>query len=327
MTAKRKKLLKIILIPLAVIVVLIGGIYGGIFLSDRIVEKNYTKTLNDAGIFSAGQDANNPRPQTELAQIMWEHFNSPLLEGKTAKKALIIGLDGTRSDALANAVNPDESGILTLKAQGGVYPFYAGGAAGLEQGTWTASGWASLLTGKWADEEGGHNVHDNSESKAIEPKTVFTRLIEAGKIKSANFTVSWKGHLLEQGKTYAAEAEYTAKNGLDVVWQTATNDATTFAGAKAQIEQGRDFIFLILEYCDHAGHLTSFGNKNPSYRQAFLTADAQAKRLIDTVAARPEYDKEDWLILITTDHGGLGISHGGQSSFERNVFAACNKPL
>ncbi|MDR1409195.1 MAG: alkaline phosphatase family protein [Oscillospiraceae bacterium] len=327
MPIKTKKILRVIFLMLAAVALLLGLFFGGFWLSDRIYQDQYLQVLNKAEVFSAGQDATSPLPQTELAQTMLNHFNSPLPDGKTVKKALIIGLDGTRADALINAVNPAESGILTLKEQGGVYPVFTGGPEELKQGTWTASGWATLLTGKWALEDGGHKVSDNNDRKSVEPKTVLTRLVEDGKIKSADFIVSWNGHLKTKSATYANEANYTKDNNLPINWNTTQNDTKTFETAKAQIGAGNDFIFLILEYCDHVGHTSRFGNKNRLYREAFLTADADAKRLIDAVAERPDYVREDWLILITTDHGGTGLSHGGQSILERNVFVASNKPL
>lgn len=38
------------------------------------------------------------------------------------------------------------------------------------------------------------------------------------------------------------------------------------------------------------------------------------------VAARPNFPKEDWLYLVTTDHGGIARNHGGQTPEERTIF-------
>ena len=35
---------------------------------------------------------------------------------------------------------------------------------------------------------------------------------------------------------------------------------------------------------------------------------------------RPDFVEEDWLVLVTTDHGGIGTVHGGNSMEERRVF-------
>jgi hypothetical protein len=42
--------------------------------------------------------------------------------------------------------------------------------------------------------------------------------------------------------------------------------------------------------------------------------------LLDAIAARPSRNEEDWLVILTADHGGKGRIHGGQSPEERAVF-------
>ena len=49
--------------------------------------------------------------------------------------------------------------------------------------------------------------------------------------------------------------------------------------------------------------------------------------IIEAVEARKTYDTEDWLILITTDHGGSGTGHGGPSFEERMTFIISNKTI
>lgn len=45
------------------------------------------------------------------------------------------------------------------------------------------------------------------------------------------------------------------------------------------------------------------------------------------IEARSTYAEEDWLIIISTDHGGTETDHGGQTAFERMTWLACNKPI
>jgi len=329
MSENTKKTLKILIVSAVVIALLAGGVFGAVRLYDYNHEKNYISLLNDSGVFSEGEDATNARPQTELYDLILNHFNDPLPEGKTAKKALIVGYDGARAESLMAASDDlNVSGFLMLMQMGGrSYPVFTGGPEGLEQDTSTAAAWASMLTGKWANEPGGHKVVGNSAPKGIEPKTALTRLIEAEKMQNADFIVSWNGHLVNGGKTYAAEAQYTSEQKIDINWQTTKNDNETFSEAKNAVENGRDFVFLVLEHCDDAGHTTGFHNRNKRYQKAFRDSDAMAKQLIDAVMARETYAQEDWLLMITSDHGGKGWTHGGQSELERIVFAVSNKAL
>jgi arylsulfatase A-like enzyme len=57
----------------------------------------------------------------------------------------------------------------------------------------------------------------------------------------------------------------------------------------------------------------------PEYVQALETVDAQIGDVLDAVRARPSYDQEDWLVVVTTDHGGTDRAHGGQSDVERTI--------
>lgn len=49
--------------------------------------------------------------------------------------------------------------------------------------------------------------------------------------------------------------------------------------------------------------------------------------ILNAIESRPTYAQEDWLIVITTDHGGIGTSHGGQTLEERNTWVVCNKAI
>ena len=88
-----------------------------------------------------------------------------------------------------------------------------------------------------------------------------------------------------------------------------------------------DFIFSTLEYTDHQGHDTGFTPANPKYVSAFRDAESTGADIIEAVKARETYATEDWLILITTDHGGIGGGHGGPSFEERITFIISNKEI
>ena len=61
--------------------------------------------------------------------------------------------------------------------------------------------------------------------------------------------------------------------------------------------------------------------------EASRTADSWGYEIVKTIEARSTYAQEDWLIIISTDHGGTETSHGGQTLFERMTWLACNKPV
>ena len=48
--------------------------------------------------------------------------------------------------------------------------------------------------------------------------------------------------------------------------------------------------------------------------------------VIKTVESRLNYENEDWLIILTADHGGIKTWHGEQNPECRTTFIVTNKP-
>jgi predicted AlkP superfamily pyrophosphatase or phosphodiesterase len=80
-----------------------------------------------------------------------------------------------------------------------------------------------------------------------------------------------------------------------------------------------DLLFVYLGNADMVGH--DFGSLSEEYRREMENADRLVGVLIDAVRGRPSYSEEDWLVLISTDHGRRDDGgHGGGSEEERRIF-------
>ncbi len=265
--------------------------------------------------------------QTELYDMIYDHFNSPLPEGKTEKKAIVIGYDGCRADALTLTEN-NFSGINKMLGNGASLKLaYCGGVnypAENTQDTSTAPGWCSVLTGVWADKNG---VTGNGITKTMEYKTLMTSLTEERVIDSASFITSWNGHFETDNSTYKLEKEYCEENGLNVRFNYCLEDTASARTAIKDIKSDdcSDFIFAIYEGTDHAGHTFGFSSNNPIYRAGFRLNDILAYRTLEAIESRDTYESEDWLIILTSDHGGFETDHGGPSIQERMIFILTNK--
>ena len=266
-------------------------------------------------------------PQTELYSIVKNHFESPLAEGKTEKKAIIIGYDGCRADIL-NAMIEEKSAISSMLHDGATIKLtYCGGVNYPEkntQDTSTAPGWCSILTGVWADK---HGITANDITKSMEHKTLLTSLVEENTIDSSIFITKWKGHFDRKNATYLEEKAYCEDNNLNVVFTRCEDDEASFNYTITEIEQEKcaDFLFVIYEHTDSAGHNSGFTYNNPKYRDAFIEMDNYGYDTIKAIEGRETYETEDWLIIITSDHGGIGTDHGGASIQERMTFIVTNK--
>ena len=218
---------KILIIVLAL--VLVGGIIASAILIPRLEyakDSNDTEELYKQNIASVGyaNAIETAIPQTELYNIIKTHFESPLADGKTEKKAIIIGYDGCRADVLTE-MRDEKSAINTLLNDGATIKLsYCGGVNYPEantQDTSTAPGWCSILTGVWADK---HGVTANDITKSMEYKTLLTSLVEDKTIDSSMFITKWKGHFDRKNATYLLEKDYYEQNNLNVAFSRCDDD-------------------------------------------------------------------------------------------------------
>lgn len=260
-------------------------------------------------------------PQTDIYNIITEHFNAPLADGKTAKKAIVLGYDGGRADALS--LCEENGAVYHLITTGGTANIaYCGGVnypVFNTQATSTAPGWASILTGQWATV---HGITDNDITKSTDTLTLLTSLVEEEKADSSAFYVSWNGHFCSENATYNLEKKYCEDKDLNVIFSDADDDDGTFLNTYNDVTSAdcSDFIFTIFEYPDHSGHDTGFDLENPDYAKAFTDNDAAAMEIIKAIENRATYETEDWLIILTSDHGGFNTGHGAFTIQERMTF-------
>ncbi|MDX1493910.1 MAG: alkaline phosphatase family protein, partial [Longimicrobiales bacterium] len=109
-----------------------------------------------------------------------------------------------------------------------------------------------------------------------------------------------------------------ALDGYEAGWAEA--DALSMAAAVARLESAdADAVFVYLGNPDETSHAT--GSIGEEYRSAIAEADAHVGRLVQAVRDRPGYASEDWLILVSTDHGRRPDGgHGGDSPEEMTTF-------
>ncbi len=290
-----------------------------------VTQSDYSIRLQESGLFVNMLET--ALPQAIVADMVRDHFHAPVPAGKTVKKCAVIGLDGVRCDTLIHLKDDAQSGIRLLAAQGGLYVSIAGGDTLLHtQATKTTSGWTTILTGKWANT---HLVFYNGMIKLLSPKTILTELVEDGSANSAAFYTWWPWHVQKVWSTYGIEAAYTKFRGLPVSWNTLGGEdelraALPVIAAKPDCP---DILFSIFERPDETGHQFGFSNDVPEYVEAVRGCDRDAYDIIKTIQARESYASEDWLIIMTSDHGGQGKDHGNLSEDCRMTFIATNKAI
>ncbi|WP_020666757.1 alkaline phosphatase family protein [Amycolatopsis nigrescens] len=225
-------------------------------------------------------------------------------------KALVIGLDGARFDKLLAADTPNvhklvERGYAARSA------LYGSGMAPTVSGP----GWSTILTGVWPDK---HKVKDNSfaGNALADHPSWLARAEQAAPALDTYAAVDWQpigDRILRTGqdRKFVLDGDSAGYQKTDE--QVAVDAEKHLAADKA------DASFVYFGQTDEAGH--EHGADSPEYDASLRTDDALIGRLLAAVEKRPSYQDEDWLVLLSTDHGHTPAGgHGGDSPEERMTF-------
>ena len=229
-----------------------------------------------------------------------------------APKVLLIGIDGVRPDVLAEVPTPN---IDALAASG----WYTDQA---RTTTPSVSGpsWSSMLTGVWPEK---HGVTDNSFSgRDYDTWPGFLTRAERERPELSTFAaLDWMplAELPDGGPVVSAAIDTRVTlDGYDLGWAQADGEVAAQAVLHL-VEADPDAMFVYLGNPDETSH--RHGSIGTEYRDAIALADRHVGMLIDAVRVRRNLANEDWLVLISTDHGRREDGgHGGDSPEEMTIF-------
>ncbi len=252
------------------------------------------------------------------------------------KKAVYIIADGIPADVIEKLDLPNLKNVIK---DGKYLRIHVGGDKGTynETPTISAVGYNSLLTGTWLNK---HNVPDNDiKDPNYNYQTIFklfkeqypakkiavysswtdnrTKLIGEGLKQTGNLKMDYKADGFELDTVhFKHKGDYMHRIDEEVVAQ-ASNSIKTVAP---------DLSWIYLEYTDDMGH--AHGD-SPEFYDAVKMMDAQIGKVYEAINYRKKKFNEDWLLIITTDHGrseANGRGHGGQSDRQRNTWLVTNYP-
>lgn len=219
-----------------------------------------------------------------------------------SRKVLIIGIDGTRSDALQMANTPNIDALLP----NALYTYDSWHTAI----TWSGPSWATILTGVYWDK---HGVKNN---------------LFLGKNFAQHPPIPTLAKQIKPDLNCAIVAEWDPL--IDDIDNAAWNkkvkvpDTESWITADSAIAQLQDpdidLLFAYFDKVDMTGHSTGFDTLNPLYINAIQIVDSAVGKVLNALYARPDYANENWLIFLVTDHGGSSLSHGGNSYDERHAW-------
>jgi len=251
-------------------------------------------------------------------------------------KAVFIIVDGIPGDVIESVYTPV---LDDIASHGGYTRAYTGGEAGgaSETPTVSAPGYMNLITGTWANK---HNVYDNDVN---DPNYAYWDIFRIAKtdnpaLKTAIYS-TWTDNrtkLVGDGLPAAGgnKIDFHA-DGYELDTESfpqderggyirRIDDLVSIEAARHIRDTGPDLSWVYLEYTDWVSH--ELGD-SPEFAASVTRADMLIGRIWSAIQAREAEDNEDWLIVVTTDHGRdaeTGREHGEQSERERTTWIVTN---
>lgn len=234
-------------------------------------------------------------------------FFSTCLEAQNnqLKNVILIGIDGVSAEAFQYASHPVmddliKKGVVSLKTRG-VMP------------TVSAPNWATILSGAGPEQHGVTSNNWSLLNQGFEPTikdndgyftSVFSLIRkQMPKANTAMFyDWDWLGTYVN--KKLISKEQYI--QGYVMITSVALN----------YIKKEKPvFTFIYYGEPDHVGHTKGFNTSD--YYQAISDIDAEIGKIIAALQEAKMW--QNTTLIITSDHGGVGYGHGGESMIELEV--------
>lgn len=227
----------------------------------------------------------------QAADSLGEPSNKPA----AIKHVVLLGIDGLSVAGLSQAQTPN----LDALSAGGVYLNRSRGV----MPTKSSPNWASILTGVYPSE---HGIHSNQWwwfrfKRTLGYPTIFTALKNAKPDSEAVALYEWKqfGRLF---KSADLKASWWVKDESKLTKQLSNI-----------LSSGMPTLTVVhMLSADTAGH--EYAWMSDEYIAGVEYADGQVGEILEILKAKGNL--EETLIVVATDHGGVGKGHGGDSATE-----------
>ncbi len=221
------------------------------------------------------------------------------------RSVVIIGVDGLSPRGLDEGDTPRmnelmERGSYTFRARG-VFP------------TSSSPNWGSMIMGAGPEQHGVTSNDWRPWSRAILPQTgddeswFPTIFRELRRQRPGAFIASvydWGGF----GVLYD-------KADVDLDADTQGPEATMERAVQTFREDRPHLLFIHIDHVDGAGH--GQGWHTGAYFDAVKRADGLIGEMMDAISAEDAWDST--VVIVTSDHGGVGTAHGGETMAELEI--------
>lgn len=232
-----------------------------------------------------------------------------------AQRVLLIGIDGVRTDIVNRLELPH---LDRVRAQGGLREMT------IEEEDVSISGpmWSTILTGH---NRSTHGVDNNEDLPAIRMPDIFSQLLGQGALTMPVALASWPPLTSRAGcgpiinpqnvRCYTEPAVREDITAYQIGDENVMHAAIRYLGVPEV-----DAAFVYFGLVDEVGHAYGVGEE---YEKAMQQVDRQVGEVLAALDKRA--DRDQWIVMITTDHGQTESGHhGGDSSAECSVWVISN---
>ena len=110
-----------------------------------------------------------------------------------------------------------------------------------------------------------------------------------------------------------------AKDNATIEWVAAGAKAAAVLSDRLGESDAPQALSLFLEDPDAAGHGSGYFPSGDNYLAMCSTNDMRLAKVLEAIRRRPTFAREDWLIMLTADHGGIHQMHGEMDAHTRTV--------
>lgn len=217
--------------------------------------------------------------------------------GEMRKKALVVMLDGFRADAVENAYAPNLRMLRDGKWQPGYKCAWSLTANTIfDARTVSGPNHVSIATGVTAAK---HTVPDNGKDTCDYKKwpSWLVRLADARPETKALFLYCWDwDRTLCRDPRVRFHGAPDEKNAAKLAEMLAKPDAP-------------NAIMWYINASDSGGHGWGYYPYTTGYFNKIHFADTAVGSVLAAIAARPTFAQEDWMVIVTSDHGGYHTGH------------------
>ncbi|MCX6431134.1 MAG: alkaline phosphatase family protein [Actinobacteria bacterium] len=234
-------------------------------------------------------------------------------------KILLVGIDGL---VLSTALDSGQAPYLQSLKKRGYFTEFT-----MDVPTLSGPGWSTLLTGSTHAE---HKVGDNSfiGHNLLRRPDLLSRAFYQDQSTTTFAAAGWPplvdpagpGPVIHQRREQQLSFQHRVivRDGETHGYRQIDAEIADVA-IYAISQHGPDVSFIYFCGADEAGH--THGTLGQEYLHAIARIDDHLHRLESALLTRTQNYKEEWLLVLTTDHGHLDEGgHGGDSDQEKASF-------